>query len=170
MMVTMRHQLLILNMGLGISLLGQAEVEDRLYGWMLSALLQDDAPRMDISVAASVPSYYLILDAREPEEYQVSHLRGAQHIGFDDRDLSALDTIDRLRPILVYCSVGYRSGIVAEELLDMGFEQVYNMYGGIFEWVNQGYPIIDREGQPTDRVHAYSRKWGVWLRKGEQVY
>jgi hypothetical protein len=43
------------------------------------------------------------------------------------------------------------------------------MYGGIFEWVNNGYPIVNSAG-PTQRVHAFDRTWGVWLKKGEKVY
>ncbi|MDF9798803.1 hypothetical protein OKW21_004066 [Catalinimonas alkaloidigena] len=44
------------------------------------------------------------------------------------------------------------------------------MYGGIFEWVNQGQDVVDSSGQPTEKVHAYDRVWGIWLKQGEKVY
>jgi 3-mercaptopyruvate sulfurtransferase SseA len=70
----------------------------------------------------------------------------------------------------VYCSVGYRSEKVSEQLRQAGYQTVYNLYGGIFEWKNQGHPVVNAEGEPTERVHAYNRSWGVWLKKGDKVY
>jgi len=58
---------------------------------------------------------------------------------------------------------------VSEKLLSAGYQHVSNLYGGIFEWVNQGNPLYNENG-PTSKVHAYSRTWGVWLNKGEKVY
>ena len=50
-----------------------------------------------------------------------------------------------------------------------GFKKVYNLYGGIFHWVNEGRTVF-ANGKPTLRVHAYSKPWSVWLTKGEKVY
>ncbi|WP_159038468.1 hypothetical protein [Brumimicrobium mesophilum] len=44
------------------------------------------------------------------------------------------------------------------------------MYGSIFEWVNEGKPVYNLEGEETMKVHAYSKSWGIWLKKGEKVY
>ena len=66
----------------------------------------------------------------------------------------------------MYCSVGYRSEKVSEKLIKAGS----NMYGSIFEWVNQGRPVYDSDGVPTDRVHAFDETWGAWLLKGEKVF
>ena len=46
---------------------------------------------------------------------------------------------------------------------------VYNLYGGLFEWVNKGGDIY-KKGQTTQKVHAYSKKWGRYLTKGIKVY
>lgn len=51
----------------------------------------------------------------------------------------------------------------------MGFKNVSNLYGGIFEWVNQAHEIVNDSGK-TDSVHAYNRFWGMWLQKGKKVY
>jgi len=110
-----------------------------------------------------------LLDARELAEFEVSHISGAKHIGYDNFDTSAVSGLSKESPIIVYCSIGYRSEKIAEKLLTMGFQNVSNLYGGIFEWVNQGNAVMTK-GEQTDRVHAYSRAWGIWLNKGEKVY
>lgn len=113
---------------------------------------------------------YLILDAREEEEYAVSHLAGALNIGYEDADWSVLDDVDAGQPIVVYCSVGYRSEKIGDKLQRRGFVEVYNLYGGVFSWVNEGHPVVDGSGEETEQVHAYDEDWGKWLIKGEKVY
>ena len=106
---------------------------------------------------------YLILDAREIEEYNISHLPGAVHIGFDNANFEVLNEISKDQKILIYCSIGYRSEKIGEKILDKGFDQVHNLYGSIFEWVNQGNPIIYVNGAPTKKVHTYNKKWSKWM-------
>ena len=115
-------------------------------------------------------SNMVILDARSEEEYRVSHIRGAIHVGYDDFDAEKVKHLPKNSKVVVYCSVGYRSGKIGEKLAENGFEQVYNLYGGIFGWVNEGYKIVDPDGEPTDKIHAYNESWGKWLKKGETVY
>ncbi|KPQ09558.1 MAG: Rhodanese-related sulfurtransferase, partial [Algoriphagus marincola HL-49] len=64
--------------------------------------------------------------------------------------------------------VGARSQDIGKKLVQKGFS-VVNLYGGIFQWVNDELPVYDSLGQ-TKKVHAYNRAWGVWLNKGEKVY
>ena len=49
-------------------------------------------------------------------------------------------------------------------------QMLRTLYGGIFEWKNNDYPIIDSEGKETENVHTYSRFWSKWLKKGIKVY
>jgi hypothetical protein len=42
--------------------------------------------------------------------------------------------------------------------------------GGLFEWKNLGYPIVDNNGKEINQVHAYNKVWGIWLNKGDKVY
>lgn len=110
------------------------------------------------------------LDAREKEEFDVSHIKGAIYVGYDDFDISDLPDIKDKTTIIVYCSVGYRSEKIAEELIKNGYSQTKNLYGGIFDWVNKGYPVYDNSNQETKKVHAYNESWGKWLLKGDKVY
>jgi len=112
----------------------------------------------------------LILDAREKNEYNVSHIKNAKYVGYDNFKIKNLKSIDKETTIVVYCSVGYRSEKVGEKLKKAGFKKVMNLQGGIFDWVNQGYTVYDNDGKETKKVHAYDKSWGKWLTKGEKVY
>lgn len=113
-----------------------------------------------------------ILDSREVKEYKVSHLKGALHVGYND--FSALtiseEISDKNTPIIVYCSLGIRSEVVANKLKKAGFTNVKNLYGGIFEWKNKDYPIINTKNNKTDSVHTFSKTWSKWLTKGIKVF
>jgi len=106
----------------------------------------------------------LLLDTRTAEEFSVSHLPGAVRVDPSRPKLDAID-LPSDRPIVVYCSVGYRSAAIAERLRAAGVGPVYNLRGGIFAWANEGRPIV-RNGAPADKVHPYDAVWGRLLRPG----
>ncbi len=106
----------------------------------------------------------LILDARGVEEYAVSHLQSAQRIDPVTPDLSVISTVPLEMPIVVYCSIGYRSAKVAQLLQGLGRKNVFNLQGSIFQWVNEGRPVFQGEGL-TVGVHPYDAKWGSLLRE-----
>lgn len=136
----------------------------------LKSIIQRECPQVRWILPAELLAWQqdtqrsqpLLLDARQPEEYAVSHLQGAQQIDPKVPDLSILTAISQDQPIVVYCSVGYRSARVADQLQQAGFTQVYNLEGSIFQWANEGYPVWQSD-RPTDRVHPYDRMWGLLL-------
>src|SRR5580704_19234763 len=104
----------------------------------------------------------VLLDVRTPAEYAVSHLPGAQRI---DPDAQISPTLERLpvdRPIVTYCSIGYRSAELAQRLIGAGRRNTYNLEGSIFQWANEGRPL-ERDGKPVDTVHPYNDSWGKML-------
>ncbi len=114
----------------------------------------------------------LILDAREPQEFEVSHISMAKNIGFNEfssEDIQ-LQKIKKNSPIVIYCSVGIRSEQIGEKLKKAGFTNIKNLYGGIFEWKNNDYPVIDSTGKETENVHTFSKRWGKYLHSGNPVY
>lgn len=114
-------------------------------------------------------SNYQVLDAREKVEYQVSHLQNALWVGHDTFNLKAVEKLDKAKPILIYCTVGARSEKIGKILQKEGFSRVYNLYGGIVHWVNEGRPVF-ANGKPTLQVHTYSKPWSIWLTRGEKVF
>lgn len=141
-------------------------VGDVAFANKLSGLLDHDVPAVDV---AHVDTPAVLLDAREPDEFRVSHIKNARHVGYDDFAISSLNDLPKDTAIIVYCSVGYRSQKITKKLIDAGFSNVHNLYGGIFEWVNSGHSVVDQKGK-TSRVHTYNRNWSKWLQKGEAVY
>ncbi len=118
----------------------------------------------------SVPSNAVFLDTRESEEFDVSHIENAIFTGYDDFNTESLKDLSKTDTIVVYCSVGYRSERIGEKLLKMGFSNVYNLYGGIFQWKNEGKTVVNNQGEETEKVHTYNKNWSKWLTRGEKVY
>ncbi|WP_010520930.1 rhodanese-like domain-containing protein [Aquimarina agarivorans] len=111
----------------------------------------------------------VFLDAREKEEYIVSHIKGSKWVGYDTFTPKNVKDIEKDKPIVVYCTVGYRSEKITEKLLKMGYSNVSNLYGGIFEWVHQDRKVYNDSSQ-TKKIHTYNKDWSQWLEKGEKVY
>jgi rhodanese-related sulfurtransferase len=114
----------------------------------------------------------IYLDAREPKEFNVSHIKNAIQVGFDHFKIQNVTSTvkDKNATIVVYCSIGVRSEKIAEKLLKSGYKNVYNLYGGIFEYKNTGGKVVNNQNQETDSVHAFNKEWSVYLTKGIKVY
>lgn len=106
---------------------------------------------------------YTFLDAREWEEFKVSQINGALHVGYQNLDFSKIESLSKDSNIIVYCSIGYRSDVVGNQLRNLGYLNVYNLYGSIFEWVNQGFEIVDKDCKPTSKLHTYNKDWSKWV-------
>ena len=104
----------------------------------------------------------LLLDIREKEEFEISHIKNAVHAGYYDFSVSQFESVNKDTTIVVYCSVGYRSSKVAQKLIEAGFKDVRNLYGGIFKWINQEREIV-KDSSPTDSIHTYNKRWGRFI-------
>lgn len=82
-----------------------------------------------------------LLDVRTLGEYQQVRLKGASLIPIDQL-VKRLAEVPKDRPVLVYCAVGSRSAQVVNYLARRGYPELYNLYGGIYSWAQQGYPIL----------------------------
>lgn len=138
------------------------------YRTLLSGLYDGDFPTIKPEQVTKI-SDYQILDAREKSEFEVSHIQGAKWVGYDTFTLKNVANLDKTKPVIIYCTVGARSQEIGKKLQQDGFTRVYNLYGGLIHWVNEGKPVVS-QGKPTQKVHTYSKIWGIWLEKGEQVY
>lgn len=97
----------------------------------------------------------VLVDTREPREWDVSHIPGAiTQAEFEKRSDGLKD-----RPIVTYCTIGYRSGQFAKRLIEQGFD-ASNLHGSILAWVHAGHPVINESGE-TKRVHVYGPQWDL---------
>ena len=114
----------------------------------------------------------VLLDTRKKEEYDVSHLKNAIWVGH--KEFSENQVLEKVPnkndSIVVYCSIGVRSENIGEKLMALGYKNVQNLYGGIFEWKNNDGKVYNQQEKETDSVHAFSKHWGKLLLKGEKVY
>ncbi len=111
----------------------------------------------------SNPSKIVIIDSRAREEYEVSHLDGA--VLFVPKVDSLKSLVEKLpmdKAIITYCSVGYRSSKLAEQLMAKGFSNVRSLEGGIFEWANHNNAVFSGSKQ-VKYVHPFNKAWGRFL-------
>lgn len=135
---------------------------------MLDDLYEHSVPLISVDSLKHMKNVYL-LDAREKEEFEVSHLKNAKNVGYIWFDMRKVADIPKNAKVVVYCSVGYRSEKIAEKLLNNGFQKVYNLYGGIFEWVNQHHPVYKTNGVQTAEIHTYNKSWEKWISNGNKI-
>jgi len=97
----------------------------------------------------------VLVDVREPREWAVSRIDGAiTQADFESKRDSFKD-----RPIVAYCTIGYRSGQFAKRLAEDGFE-ASNLRGSLLAWAQAGLPLINDEGE-TKQVHVYGPQWDL---------
>lgn len=76
---------------------------------------------------------YTLLDVRQPAEYQRAHIPTAKLIPLPLL-ADELGQLDSHKPVIVYCAMGGRSRVAAQMLSGQGFDEVYNLNGGINAW------------------------------------
>jgi len=139
---------------------------------LLKEMNKENIPYIYVDSLSKINNKVILLDAREKKEYKVSHLKGAMFVGYNKFNLKK--TIKSLpnkdAKIVVYCSLGVRSEDIAEKLKKAGYTNVFNLYGGIFEWKNHDFKVYNAKEKETEKVHAFDKNWGVWLKKGKKVY
>lgn len=80
-----------------------------------------------------------LVDVRTAEEFGVSHLKDAQNICVTEEDFQEkVKTLDKDKPVYVYCKSGGRSARAAVILAEMGFTKIYDLAGGITAWEEDG--------------------------------
>lgn len=109
----------------------------------------------------------VIVDVREEDEFAVSHLQDS--LNLVSGEAIAEQFPDRDTPIVVYCSVGYRSAGVAQDLARLGYTNVRNLHHSIFAWADLGLPMVNAEGK-TEKVHPFNRAWGRLVNKDLHDY
>ena len=78
----------------------------------------------------------LLLDVREPWEYQICHIDGSQSMPMNTVPANAAQ-LDEDTPIVCICHHGMRSMQVAFFLEQHGFSNVINLTGGVDAWATQ---------------------------------
>ncbi len=129
-------------------------------------------PLMGVEELHARQEELVVFDTRKKEEYEMSHIPGAKYLGYKDFEADRLGDLPKDAKIVLYCSIGYRSEKIGQRLQAMGYKNVFNLYGSIFEWANRSYPLENKEGESTLKVHTYNKAWSKWVdgQKAEKVW
>jgi len=79
-----------------------------------------------------------LIDVRTPEEIEEGKISGATNINIFDADFAdKIDEYDRSKTYVMICRSGARSGQACMHMLGMGFENIYNLEGGMMSWMGE---------------------------------
>lgn len=129
-------------------------------------------PYISVETLAMPKVNAIVFDSRETEEYTVSHIKNAINVGYNNFNIESIlrRYPNKQQKIVVYCSLGIRSETIGEKLKKEGYKNVYNLYGGIFEWKNKGFSVLNFEETETQKIHVFNKQWSKWLKKGKKVF
>ena len=97
----------------------------------MNELLPNDWAELQTQTSGSI-----ILDVRTEEEFESGYIAGAKNLDiYGGADfISSIEELDKSKAYFVYCRSGARSGQACQLMEQMGFEQVYNLEGGVLAW------------------------------------
>jgi rhodanese-related sulfurtransferase len=123
-----------------------------------------DAPTINANALRQDKARPIFVDVRSAKERAVSNISGAISLAELPAALQSAK-----RPVVVYCTVGYRSGLAVLDLQKRGIA-ARNLRGGILAWLAAGGQIVDADGKQTHKVHVYGKSWAVLPEGFEAVY
>src|SRR5919106_595435 len=100
----------------------------------------------------------VVLDVREPDEYEQGAIPGAVHIPRGTLESSVENRVtDKSAPVIVHCASGVRSAFAAKTLTDIGYEDVVSMTGGFNKWKDEGRPWAAPRKLTAEQRNRYQR-------------
>ena len=123
---------------------------DEVFPWGLAEALEQDPDLM-------------LLDVREPYEYDAMHIRGALNVprGILETacEYNYEETVPELvnareREIVVICRSGKRSVLVADVMQQLGYRNVKSLKTGMRGWSDDDQEMVDADGKPVDEDSA----------------
>lgn len=84
-----------------------------------------------------------IIDVRTPEEFREGYLEGSVNIDFKNKSfLDQISKLDKSKPVFIYCRSGRRSSLASKEMIKLGFQEIYDLEGGIKNWIKNQHQIV----------------------------
>jgi len=100
----------------------------------------------------------VVLDVREPDEYEQGAIPGALHIPRGTLETSIEGRIpDKSAHVVVYCAGGTRSAFAAETMQELGYTDVASMIGGFNRWKDEGRQWSAPSSLTPDQRNRYQR-------------
>lgn len=85
---------------------------------------------------------FILIDIREDHEWLTGHIPSAIHLKRGNLTTEISQIVpDKNQEIILYCAIGFRSALSALELENIGYTNVYSLYGGIIRWDDLGLTV-----------------------------
>ena len=125
----------------------------------LLAAAKAQITEVDTAVAAErIAAGAVVLDVREPDEYDEGAIPGAIHIPRGHLEAQVESRIvDKTAPVVVYCAGGVRSAFAAKTLAELGYGEVLSMAGGFGRWKDEGRAWRKPASLDADQRERYKR-------------
>lgn len=123
-----------------------------------------------LALAAFNDASAIFIDVREPAERAVSTIPGA--LSTEEFLAAWKDSPGEFtgKTIIAYCTISYRSGVLADEWRRGNGPKVRNLEGGLLGWLHAGGPLATQNGAPIRTVHVFGAKWDLAPRDFETVH
>lgn len=110
------------------------------------------------TAAARIHEGWVVLDVREPDEFQEGALVAAVHIPRGHLEAQVENRlIDKEQPVVVYCAGGVRSAFAARTLQELGYREVVSMDGGFGRWKDEGRAWTTPVSLTAEQANRYKR-------------
>lgn len=121
--------------------------------WANAALALSHLPQLTVHELQDRRENLEVIDVRSPKEWEDGHIPGARYMFLPELQKKAR-ALDKKSPVAVYCDSGYRASIGSSLLLNMGFEEVFNIAGSWKAWTAADYEVEkgeNKDDSDTDR-------------------
>ena len=88
-------------------------------------------------------SSFVLIDVRTPEEFAEGHITDALNIDYYQAFEDSVKYLSQERTYFLYCRSGSRSAKSRKIMTELGFKQVYDLEGGITNWKEKGYKVVE---------------------------
>ncbi len=119
-------------------------------GWLLIETLRAQGDKTQLSPLEATMMINredaAVLDVRDLGEYEQRHIPNARHIPLSELPKRGGELGKyKARPLIVYCASGMRSASAISALRKEGFENLFNLRGGLQEWEKAGLPVTRKK-------------------------
>ncbi len=136
--------LLLLSLTLGIVATGSCTTTSESTNGTTIAETISAQEALDLIQENAGNADFVIIDVRTAEEFAEGHIENAVNIDYYASTFeSDIHALDKDKVYLIYCRSGNRSGKALDIMEDLGFQEVYDLGGGIVAWINAGLPTVN---------------------------
>lgn len=124
----------------------------------------------DLKSLIDTRSRLFLIDTREQNEFEVGHIKGSKRVGYNNFSVEKVWMLDRNTTIILCSTDDTRIKHVGAYMKMMGFVDVRAISGSLIAWLNNGYTLVDKNGQSSTNIFLKSRDDAKKLKKGRAVF